>query len=232
MTNPLSLWYHKNTLRRNSTTAYGIDALLSSRQRVSCSSGVLSTALRLRTYQSDHQVPPTIRTSDRMSRLGSQRWFQLTWPRVTPLHERYLVTSFRGLHRPLYIFTPHRFVFGHRSCAVPGTKRFPISIRHKIQAFKFGRRVHFALRRKMRKPPITRVPAILNGLTNRPSWKTDSIYADIVKWRLTRPWMTSIQVNSKFEWRKWPLKSISTCIRMHFCLASYSVPESWHIFVK
>ncbi len=36
-------------------------------------------------------------------------------------------------------------------------------------AFKFGRRVHFALRRKMRKPPITRVPAILNGLTNRPS---------------------------------------------------------------
>ncbi len=36
-------------------------------------------------------------------------------------------------------------------------------------AFKFGRGVHFALRRKMRKPPISRVPAILNGLTNRPS---------------------------------------------------------------
>ncbi len=32
-------------------------------------------------------------------------------------------------------------------------------------AFKFGRRVHCALRRKMRKLPITRVPAILNGLT-------------------------------------------------------------------
>ncbi len=31
-------------------------------------------------------------------------------------------------------------------------------------AFKFGRRVHFALRRKMRKPPIARLPAILNGL--------------------------------------------------------------------
>ncbi len=31
-------------------------------------------------------------------------------------------------------------------------------------AFKFGRRVHFAVRRKMRKPPITRLPAILNGL--------------------------------------------------------------------
>ncbi len=44
--------------------------------------------------------------------------------------------------------------------------------------------------------------------------------------------MTSIQVNSKFEWSKWPLKSIRTCIRKHFCLPSYSVPESWHIFVK
>ncbi len=48
-------------------------------------------------------------------------------------------------------------------------------------AYKFGRGVHFALRRKMRKPPISRVPAILNGLTNRPIWKTDNIYADIVK---------------------------------------------------
>ncbi len=36
-------------------------------------------------------------------------------------------------------------------------------------AFKFGRGVHFALRRTMRKPPISRVPAILNGLTYRPS---------------------------------------------------------------
>ncbi len=73
----------------------------------------------------------------------------------------------------------------------------------------------FSLRRKMRKPQITRVPAILNGLTNRPSWKTVSSYANIVKWSSTRPWMISIQVNSKFEWRKWPLKSISTCIWMH-----------------
>ncbi len=51
----------------------------------------------------------------------------------------------------------------------------------------------------MRKPPITRVPAILNGLTSRPSGKTDSIYAEIVKWRSTRPWTTSIQVNSNEE---------------------------------
>ncbi len=101
-----------------------------------------------------------------------------------------------------------------------------------LAAFKFGRRVRFALRRKMRKPPITRVPAILNGPTNRPSWKADNIYADIVKRRSTRPWMISVQVNSKFEWRKWPLKSISTCIWTHFCLSSYSVPERWHIFVQ
>ncbi len=66
-------------------------------------------------------------------------------------------------------------------------------------AFKFGRGVHFALRRKMRKPPISRVPAILNGLTNRPSWKTDNIYADIFNERSTLPWMTSIEVNSNFE---------------------------------
>ncbi len=49
----------------------------------------------------------------------------------------------------------------------------PGECRHKYKplraAFKFGRSVHFALRRKMRKPPISRVPAILNGLTNRPS---------------------------------------------------------------
>ncbi len=36
-------------------------------------------------------------------------------------------------------------------------------------AFKFGRGVHFVLRRKMRKPPISRVPTMLNRLTNRPS---------------------------------------------------------------
>ncbi len=44
--------------------------------------------------------------------------------------------------------------------------------------------------------------AYLHGLTNRPSWKMGSINAEIVKWRSTQPWITSIQVNSKFEWRK------------------------------
>ncbi len=43
-------------------------------------------------------------------------------------------------------------------------------------AFKFGRRVHFALRRKMLKSPIARLPAILLYIIDRPSGKTDCIY--------------------------------------------------------
>ncbi len=36
-------------------------------------------------------------------------------------------------------------------------------------------RVHFALRRKMLKPPIARLPAIKMDFINRPSGKTDYI---------------------------------------------------------
>ncbi len=48
-------------------------------------------------------------------------------------------------------------------------------------AFKFGRRVHFALRRKMLKSPIARLPAILMYFINRPSGETDCIYETTVK---------------------------------------------------
>ncbi len=48
-------------------------------------------------------------------------------------------------------------------------------------AFRFGRRVHFALRRKMLKLPIARLLAIKLDLTNRPSGKTDCIYKANVK---------------------------------------------------
>ncbi len=48
-------------------------------------------------------------------------------------------------------------------------------------AFKFGRRVHFALRRKMLKLGIARLPAIKLDLTNRPSGETDCIYKANVK---------------------------------------------------
>ncbi len=81
--------------------------------------------------------------------------------------------------------------------------------------FKFGRRVHFALRRKMRKSPITRVPAILNGLTNRPSWKTDSIYADILSSgdRHGHEWLQfrSIQSSNEENCRSSQFLQVSEC---------------------
>ncbi len=60
----------------------------------------------------------------------------------------------------LYHFVRTKFVF---------TFEFHIVIRRTLKgfptfffraAFKFGRRVHFALRRKMLNPPIARLPAI------------------------------------------------------------------------
>ncbi len=53
-------------------------------------------------------------------------------------------------------------------------------------AFKFGRRVHFALRRKTLKSPIARLPAILLDFVNRPSGETDRIYDANVKRNSTR----------------------------------------------
>ncbi len=57
-------------------------------------------------------------------------------------------------------------------------------------------------------------------------------YGKIAKWPSTRPWMTSIQDNSKLEWRKWPLKPLYICIWMQSCLSCYSVSENWHTFVQ
>ncbi len=96
-------------------------------------------------------------------------------------------------------------------------------------AFKFGRRVHFALRRNMLKSPIARLPAILLDFINCPIGETDWIYEANVKWNSMRPLLISIHVNSKHEWRKWPLKLISACLLMLFCLACNSVPKTWHI---
>ncbi len=48
-------------------------------------------------------------------------------------------------------------------------------------AFKFGQRVHFALRRKMLNPPIARLPAILLYYINLPSEETDCIYEATIK---------------------------------------------------
>ncbi len=56
-----------------------------------------------------------------------------------------------------------------------------IYIRPFRAAFKVGRRVHFALRRKTLKSPIARLPEILLDFVNRPSGETDRIYDANVK---------------------------------------------------
>ncbi len=48
-------------------------------------------------------------------------------------------------------------------------------------AFKFGRRVHFALRRKMLKLAIAHLPTVLLDFINRPSRETDFINDSNVK---------------------------------------------------
>ncbi len=50
-----------------------------------------------------------------------------------------------------------------------------------LRPFKFGRRVHFALRRKMLKLPIARLPAILLDFMNSQSGETDCISEAKVK---------------------------------------------------
>ncbi len=82
------------------------------------------------------------------------------------------------------------------------------------------------------KPPIARLPTILLDLINRPSGEASCIYDAKVKWTLMWPLLISILVNPKQEWRKWPLKLISVCFLMIFCLAWNSVPEIWHICVN
>ncbi len=77
--------------------------------------------------------------------------------------------------------------------------------------------------------PTVRLPAILVDLINRACRQPNSIYAEVVQWLSTRPWRITILVNSKHEWRKWPLKSISICLLVPFCLPSYSVPENSNI---
>ncbi len=65
------------------------------------------------------------------------------------------------------------------------------------------------------------------NLINRRSEETDWIYEAIVKWPLTRPRLTSIQVHSKHQSNKWPLKWISVSISMFFFLGCNMVPANW-----
>ncbi len=65
---------------------------------------------------------------------------------------------------------------------VPRKKGSPEGQQNFRAAFKFGRRVHFVLRRKMVKPPI----AVWLDLTDRPSGETVYIYEANVRWTSTR----------------------------------------------
>ncbi len=58
------------------------------------------------------------------------------------------------------------------------------------------------------------------------------IYESNVKQPSTRPYMISFHVYSKHERRKWPVKWISVCFLMLFCLASNTVPKNWHMCVN
>ncbi len=75
--------------------------------------------------------------------------------------------KFKG-HAQIYLWKVLRTKLSQRLCFQKNLEA--ICRQHFLRAaFKFGRRVHFALRRKIQNPPITRVPAIFNGLTNSSS---------------------------------------------------------------
>ncbi len=76
-----------------------------------------------------------------------------------------------------------------------------------IHFFAQALNLHLAVRRILRKPPLTRVTC----------WRTNYFYAEIVKRLPTRPGLSLIQVNTTLELIKWPLQSIAIYIWMHFC---------------
>ncbi len=55
-------------------------------------------------------------------------------------------------------------------------------------------------------------PAIYLDFINRPSWKTDSIYAEIVKWPSTRPWKPSIWNSNEENGHSSQFLFVSKCI--------------------
>ncbi len=110
----------------------------------------------------------------------------------------------------------NRFVgLNYRSLTM-NTQRLFLVLFIKFRApLKFGRPVHCALRRKMRKLPITRASAILKGLKNRLSWKTDSFCTEIVKWhRHGHEWLHlgSIQNSNEENGRSSQFLLVSECI--------------------
>ncbi len=73
-----------------------------------------------RAYVNSQHVRWPIRTPEWSSRLSDQKRILFTQPRCTPEHERQLVTPFKRLYCPYYIFLPHLSVFGHRAILIWG----------------------------------------------------------------------------------------------------------------
>ncbi len=81
---------------------------------------VLTSLAYTRSGQSERRVPSApIRMPERSSRLSGQRRIPVTQPRVTPEHERQLVTSFRSAcHRAILIWGSR-----HGRVTYPGRRR-------------------------------------------------------------------------------------------------------------
>ncbi len=75
------------------------------------------------------------------------------------------------------------------------TRRHNLNLKILGAAFKFARRVHFALRRKMLKPPIARLPAIKLHFINRLNRETQRLKQRLSELRHGPNWLqlTSIQ---------------------------------------
>ncbi len=90
-------------------------------------------------------------------------------------------------------------------------------------AFKLGQRVNFALWRKMLYADCS--PSIdFTGLYKSPKWRIVLYFFEAnVKWNSTQPYLTSVHVNSKQQWKKWLLKLISAFFNVSFCLGNWQI---------
>ncbi len=101
--------------------------------------------------------------------------------------------------------------------------------KHFLTAFKCGRRVHFALQRKMLLPPIAHLPEIKLDFINRPSGEKDCIYEAIVGTALT-----NFNPGQFKTWMKKMAAHVNFCLFLNVfgCLACNMVPENKHICVN
>ncbi len=80
----------------------------------------------------------------------------------------------------------------------------------------------------MRKPPITRVPAIQMDLINRPIWRTDGIYAEIAKWQ-SNEWLQWMTMNDFNDFRSIQNSDEENGRSSQFLLVYECISVSWVI---